>query len=79
MSSGKILRFSIACISTSLVGKCQKCGASTSPIHYGFIVDYLAEALHDLRRHNFTEIIDRLEAAVAMLHASPVAEEAMSG
>ena len=26
--------------------------------HYGFVVDYLAEALRDLRRHNFTEIID---------------------
>ncbi|WP_437193271.1 protease Lon-related BREX system protein BrxL [Planctomicrobium sp. SH527] len=27
--------------------------------HYGFVVDYLAEALRELRRHNFTEIIDR--------------------
>ncbi|MER8650965.1 protease Lon-related BREX system protein BrxL [Mesorhizobium sp. M0586] len=27
--------------------------------HYGFVVDYLAEALRDLRRHNFTEIVDR--------------------
>ena len=27
--------------------------------HYGFVVDYLAEALRDLRRHNFTEISDR--------------------
>jgi ATP-dependent Lon protease len=27
--------------------------------HYGFVVDYLAEALRDLRRHNFTEIADR--------------------
>jgi ATP-dependent Lon protease len=27
--------------------------------HYGFVVDYLAEALRDLRRHNFTEICDR--------------------
>ena len=26
--------------------------------HYGFVVDYLAEALRDLRRHNYTEIID---------------------
>ena len=26
--------------------------------HYGFVVDYLAEALRDLRKHNFTEIID---------------------
>src|ERR671919_2695410 len=27
--------------------------------HYGFVVDYLAEALRDLRRLNFTELIDR--------------------
>ncbi len=27
--------------------------------HYGFVVNYLAEALRELRRHNFTEIIDR--------------------
>lgn len=27
--------------------------------HYGFVVDYLAEALRELRRQNFTEIIDR--------------------
>jgi ATP-dependent Lon protease len=27
--------------------------------HYGFVVDYLAEALRELRRHNFTEMIDR--------------------
>src|SRR5882672_2745142 len=27
--------------------------------HYGFVVDYLAEALRELRKHNFTEIIDR--------------------
>ncbi len=26
---------------------------------YGFIVDYLAEALHELRRHNYTEMLDR--------------------
>jgi len=26
--------------------------------HYGFVVDYLAEALRSLRKHNFTEIID---------------------
>ena len=26
---------------------------------YGFVVDYLAEALHDLRRHNFTERLSR--------------------
>jgi ATP-dependent Lon protease len=27
--------------------------------HYGFVVDYLAEALRELRRHNFTEATDR--------------------
>jgi ATP-dependent Lon protease len=27
--------------------------------HYGFVVDYLAEALCEMRKHNFTEIIDR--------------------
>ncbi|MBF0374722.1 MAG: protease Lon-related BREX system protein BrxL, partial [Alphaproteobacteria bacterium] len=27
--------------------------------HYGFVVDYLAEALRDLRKHNFTELVDR--------------------
>lgn len=27
--------------------------------HYGFVVDYLAEALRELRRHNHTEITDR--------------------
>ena len=27
--------------------------------HYGFVVDYLAEALRELRKHNFTETIDR--------------------
>lgn len=27
--------------------------------HYGFVVDYMAEALRELRRHNFTEITDR--------------------
>ena len=27
--------------------------------HYGFVVDYLAEALRELRKHNFTEVSDR--------------------
>src|SRR5262245_46258391 len=27
--------------------------------HYGFVVDYLAEALREMRKHNYTEIIDR--------------------
>ena len=39
---------------------------------YGFIVDYLAEALRDLRRHNFTEIIDRHFALGSHLNARDV-------
>ncbi len=27
--------------------------------HYGFVVDYLAEAMRELRRHNYTELVDR--------------------
>jgi ATP-dependent Lon protease len=27
--------------------------------HYGFVVDYLAEALRELRKHNFTEVAER--------------------
>ncbi len=27
--------------------------------HYGFVIDYLAEALRELRKHNFTELFDR--------------------
>ena len=27
--------------------------------HYGFVVDYLAEVLRELRRHNFTEVVDQ--------------------
>jgi ATP-dependent Lon protease len=27
--------------------------------HYGFVVDYLAEAFRDLRRRNYTDVIDR--------------------
>ena len=27
--------------------------------HYGFLVDYRAEALREMRRHNFREVIDR--------------------
>jgi len=27
--------------------------------HQGFVVDYLAEALRELRRHNYTEMVDR--------------------
>ena len=37
--------------------------------HYGFVVDYLAEALRDLRKHNFTEIVDRYFSLGAHLNA----------
>ncbi len=40
--------------------------------HYGFVVNYLAEALRELRRHNFTEIIDRHFALGAHLNARDV-------
>lgn len=37
--------------------------------HYGFVVDYLAEALRELRKHNFTEIVDRHYSLGAHLNA----------
>jgi len=37
--------------------------------HYGFVVDYLAEALRELRKHNLTEIIDRAYSLGAHLNA----------
>ena len=37
--------------------------------HYGFVVDYLAEALRDLRKRNYTEIIDHHFAMGAHLNA----------
>lgn len=37
--------------------------------HYGFVVDYLAEALRELRKHNFTEIIDKHFSLGAHLQA----------
>ena len=37
--------------------------------HYGFVVDYLAEALRELRKHNYTEVIDRHFALGAHLNA----------
>ncbi len=40
--------------------------------HYGFVVDYLAEALRDLRRHNFTEMIDHNFSLGAHLNARDV-------
>jgi ATP-dependent Lon protease len=40
--------------------------------HYGFVVDYLAEALRELRKHNFTEMIDRHFSLGAHLNARDV-------
>jgi len=40
--------------------------------HYGFIVDYLAEALKELRRHNFTEMLDRHFSLGSHLNARDV-------
>jgi ATP-dependent Lon protease len=37
--------------------------------HYGFVVDYLAEALRELRKLNFTEMIDREFSLGAQLNA----------
>ena len=37
--------------------------------HYGFVVDYLAEALRELRKHNFTEVLDRHFSLGAHLNA----------
>lgn len=40
--------------------------------HYGFVVDYLAEALRELRKHNFTEMIDRHFSLGSHLNARDV-------
>jgi ATP-dependent Lon protease len=40
--------------------------------HYGFVVDYLAEALRELRKHNNTEIIDRHFSLGSHLNARDV-------
>lgn len=40
--------------------------------HYGFVVDYFAEALRELRKHNFTEAIDRHFSLGAHLNARDV-------
>lgn len=40
--------------------------------HYGFVVDYLAEALRELRRHNYTEMMDRYFSMGAHLNARDV-------
>jgi ATP-dependent Lon protease len=37
--------------------------------HYGFVVDYLAEALREMRKHNFTEMIDRYFSMGSHLNA----------
>lgn len=49
--------------------------------HYGFVVDYLAEALRDLRRHNFTEMIDKYFSLGAHLNArdAKAARKTVSG
>ena len=40
--------------------------------HYGFVVDYLAEALRELRKHSFTEMIDRHFSLGSHLNARDV-------
>jgi ATP-dependent Lon protease len=40
--------------------------------HYGFVVDYLAEALRELRKHNFTEVVDRHFSLGSHLNARDV-------
>src|SRR2546421_1845173 len=40
--------------------------------HYGFVVDYLAEALRELRKHNYTETIDRHFSLGSHLNARDV-------
>jgi ATP-dependent Lon protease len=40
--------------------------------HYGFVVDYLAEALRELRKHNYTETIDRHFSVGTHLNARDV-------
>jgi ATP-dependent Lon protease len=37
--------------------------------HYGFVIDYLAEALRELRKQNFTEIIDHYFSLGSHLNA----------
>lgn len=40
--------------------------------HYGFVVDYLAEALKELRKQNYTEVIDRHFSLGSHLNARDV-------
>src|SRR5262249_51903310 len=37
--------------------------------HYGFVVDYLAEALKELRRENYTELLDKQFALGSHINA----------
>jgi ATP-dependent Lon protease len=49
--------------------------------HYGFVVDYLAEALRELRKYNYTEIVDRTFSLGSHLNARDVkaARKTISG
>ena len=40
--------------------------------HYGFVVDYLAEALRELRRHNFVDMVDHYFSFGSHLNARDV-------
>lgn len=40
--------------------------------HYGFVVDYFAEALRELRRHNYTELLDHYFSLGSHLNARDV-------
>jgi ATP-dependent Lon protease len=40
--------------------------------HYGFVVDYLAEALRELRKHNYTDCLDRHFSLGSHLNARDV-------
>jgi ATP-dependent Lon protease len=40
--------------------------------HYGFVVDYLAEALRELRKHNYSELLDRYFSLGSHLNARDV-------
>jgi ATP-dependent Lon protease len=46
-----------------------KMSASHFTDHYGFVVDYLAEAMRELRRHNFAEALDKYYSLGAHLNA----------
>ena len=61
-------RSSTVCTSIFRAGKFRRCGTSCSQ-NYGFVVDYFAEALREMRKHNFTEMIDRYFSMGAQLNA----------